>query len=132
SGVVEAVGSDIRNFKPGDRVACGGASASHAELVCIPENLCVPIPENANIDEAAFTTIGAIALQGIRRAELNLGENCVVIGLGIIGQITLRLLKAAGVKAFGIDLKNNLVDLAHQSGAENACLRTDELLEAKV
>lgn len=132
SGVVEAVGSDIRNFKPGDRVACGGASASHAELVCIPENLCVPIPENANIDEAAFTTIGAIALQGIRRAELKLGENCVVIGLGIIGQITLRLLKAAGVKAFGIDLKNDLVDLAHQSGAENACLRTDELLEAKV
>src|SRR5690554_864937 len=132
SGVVAAVGSNITHFKPGDRVACGGASASHAELVCVPENLCVRIPEKANIDEAAFTTIGAIAMQGIRRAELNLGENCVVIGLGIIGQITMRLLKAAGVKAFGIDLKNELVGLAGQSGAENACLRSDELLEAKV
>ncbi|NEN23341.1 Gfo/Idh/MocA family oxidoreductase [Cryomorpha ignava] len=132
SGLVEAVGSNITHFKPGDRVACGGASASHAELVCVPENLCVRIPETANIDEAAFTTIGAIAMQGIRRAELNLGENCVVIGLGIIGQITLRLLKAAGVKAFGIDLKNELVDLAIQSGAENASLRSDELLEAEV
>ena len=101
SGVVVEVGSDITGFKPGDRVACGGASASHAELVCVPENLCVRIPEGADLDQAAFTTIGAIAMQGIRRAELNLGENCVVIGLGIIGQITLRLLKAAGVKAFG-------------------------------
>src|SRR5690554_7767411 len=71
-------------------------------------------------------------MQGIRRAELNLGENCVVIGLAIIGQITLRLLKAAGVKAFGIDLKSELIDLALQSGAENAALRSDELLEAKV
>ncbi len=132
SGVVEQVGSGVNGFKPGDRVACGGASASHSELVCVPENLCVKIPNNAELDQAAFTTIGAIAMQGIRRAELNLGENCVVIGLGIIGQITLRLLKAAGVKAFGIDLKQELIDLAHQSGAENATLRSDELLEAKV
>ena len=132
SGVVEQVGSDVKNFKPGDRVACGGASASHSELVCVPENLCVQVPESAELYQAAFTTIGAIAMQGIRRAELNLGENCVVIGLGIIGQITLRLLKAAGVKAFGIDLKTELVNLALQSGAQNATLRSDELLEAKV
>lgn len=132
SGVVIEVGSGVNNFKPGDRVACGGASASHAELVTVPENLCVSIPDDAALDEAAFTTIGAIAMQGIRRAELNLGENAVVIGLGIIGQITLRLLKAAGVKTFGIDLKEDLVNLAIQSGAENASLRSDELLEAKV
>ncbi len=132
SGVVEQVGSEVKNFKPGDRVACGGASASHAELVTIPENLCVQIPDSAELSQAAFTTIGAIAMQGIRRAELNLGENCVVIGLGIIGQITLRLLKAAGVKTFGIDLKSELIDLAFQSGAQNATLRSDELLEAKV
>ena len=132
SGVVVEVGSGITGFKPGDRVACGGASASHAELVCVPENLCVRVPEGADLDQAAFTTIGAIAMQGIRRAELNLGENCVVIGLGIIGQITLRLLKASGVKAFGIDLKQDLVDLAFQSGAVNAALRTDETLESKV
>ncbi len=132
SGVVEKVGEGVKNFKPGDRVACGGASASHAELVTIPENLCVSIPDAAAIDEAAFTTIGAIAMQGIRRAELNLGENAVVIGLGIIGQITLRLLKSAGVRTFGIDLKEDLVDLAFQSGAENATVRGDELLEAKV
>src|SRR5690554_6513877 len=132
SGVVAAVGSNITHFKPGDRVACGGASASHAELVCVPENLCVRVPKGAALDQAAFTTIGAIAMQGIRRAELNLGENCVVIGLGIIGQITLRLLKAAGVKAFGIDLKPELVDLAFRSGANNATLRSDEMLDAKV
>lgn len=132
SGVVESVGTGVNNFKPGDRVACGGASASHAELVTIPENLCVKLSEKVPIDQAAFTTIGAIAMQGIRRAELNLGENCVVIGLGIIGQITLRLLKAAGVRTFGIDLKPDLVSLAQKSGAENAAMRSDETLEAKV
>lgn len=132
SGVVESVGTGVNLFKPGDRVACGGASASHAELVTVPENLCVMLPDHAPTDQAAFTTIGAIALQGIRRAELNLGENCVVIGLGIIGQITLRLLKAAGVRAFGIDLKPDLVALARKSGAGDAAVRSDETLETKV
>lgn len=132
SGVVHSVGANVTNFKPGDLVACGGASAAHAELVAVPENLCVKLPENTPLDQAAFTTIGAIAMQGIRRAELKLGENCAVIGLGIIGQLTLRLLKAAGVRSFGIDLKADLVSLALKSGAEMASTRSDETLESKV
>lgn len=131
SGEVLEVGSGVTGFKVGDKVACGGATASHAELVVVPKNLCVKLPDTTPMDEAAYTTIGAIAMQGIRRADLKLGENCAVIGLGIIGQITLRLLKAAGVKAFGIDLKSQLIDLAKSSGVE-ACLRSDETLEEKV
>ncbi len=132
SGVVLEVGDDVREFKPGDRVACGGASASHAEVVVVPENLCVKIPENAAIDEAAFTTIGAIALQGIRRAELSLGENCVVIGLGLLGQLTMHLLRAAGVRTFGVDLRPELIALSLESGAEDACLRSEETIEARI
>lgn len=131
SGEVLEVGRGVTGFKVGDKVACGGATASHAELVVVPKNLCVKLPDTTPMDEAAYTTIGAIAMQGIRRADLKLGENCAVIGLGIIGQITLRLLKAAGVKAFGIDLKSQLIDLAKSSGVE-ACLRSDETLEEKV
>jgi len=129
AGVVQQVGPGVTAFKPGDRVACGGASASHAELVVVKENLAVHVPDTTPLDEAAFTTIGAIAMQGVRRADLKLGENCAVIGLGLIGQITLRLLKAAGVRAFGIDLKPELIDLALTSGAEGAALRQNELLE---
>jgi len=132
SGKVVSVGAGVSEFKPGDAVACGGASASHAELVAVPKNLCVKLHSNTELDQAAFTTIGAIAMQGIRRADLKLGENCVVIGLGLIGQLTIRLLKAAGVKTFGIDLKDELVDLAHQSGAQEACLRSDELIEERI
>ncbi len=132
AGTVVQVGPGVTNFKPGDRVACGGATASHAELVTVKENLTVHLPESAPLDEAAFTTIGAIAVQGLRRAELKLGENCAVIGLGLIGQITLKLLKAAGVRGFGIDLKPELVELALKSGAEGAALRQNELLESLV
>ena len=132
AGVVVQVGSGVSAFKPGDRVACGGASASHAELVAVKENLVVKLPDAAPTDEAAFTTIGAIAMQGIRRAELKIGENCVVIGLGLIGQITIRILKAAGVNVFGIDLRQDLIDLALQSGADGAVLRSNEMLSGMV
>ncbi len=132
AGIVMDVGEGVRDFKPGDRVACGGTSASHAEAVVVPENLCVKIPEKAPLDQAAFTTIGAIALQGLRRAELSLGENCVVIGLGLLGQLTIRLLQAAGVRAFGVDLRPELVALALQSGAGDACLRSSETIEARI
>ncbi len=132
SGVVMATGEGVRDFRPGDRVACGGSAAAHGEVMCVAENLCVKLPQNAPLDEAAFTTLGAIAMQGLRRAELALGERCAVIGLGLLGQITLRLLKASGVQSFGIDLKPELVDMAATSGAVDACLRNDETLEARV
>jgi polar amino acid transport system substrate-binding protein len=132
SGEVIQVGEGVSGFKPGDKVSCGGASASHAELVVVPKNLCVKLAAGTPLDQAAFTTIGSIAMQGIRRADCVLGENCAVIGLGLIGQLTIRLLKAAGVNAFGVDLKKELVELAQKSGATDACLRNDDLIEERI
>src|SRR5262249_11572750 len=79
AGEVIGVADDITEFKSGDRVACAGAGAVHAEVVCVPKNLCVKIQDDAALNEAAFTTLGAIALQGIRQADLRLGESCAVI-----------------------------------------------------
>lgn len=129
SGTVAAVGAGVREFRVGDRVACGGAGASHAEWVTVPQNLCVPLPDGASADEAAFTTIGAIAMQGVRRAEVSLGECVAVIGLGLIGQLTVQLLRSAGVRAFGIDLRKESVEMAVVSGAEYAAKRSDDTLE---
>jgi len=131
SGEVLSVGKGIRKFKKGDFVACGGATASHGELVVVSENLAVKLKENTPLDQAAFTTVGSIAVQGIRRADLKLGECAVVIGLGLIGQLTLRLLKSAGVKAFGVDLKSELVNFARENGFK-ASLRSNELLEEQI
>lgn len=131
SGEVIAVGKGVEKFKKGDKVACGGATASHGELVVIPENLAVKLMPGTPMDQAAFTTVGSIAIQGIRRADLKLGESAVVIGLGLIGQLTLRLLKAAGVKAYGVDLKPDLIEFAQNNGF-NASLRSDELIEQEI
>jgi polar amino acid transport system substrate-binding protein len=104
-------------FKPGDRVACGGQNyASHAEIVSVPQNLVVKIPYNVSTEEAAFTTLGSIAVQGIRQSGALLGEKICVIGLGLLGQITCRLLKANGCLVSGIDLNENYVDMAKKSG----------------
>ena len=110
-------------FKPGDRVACAGQDfASHAELVSIPQNLVVKIPDNVSSEEAAFTTLGAIALQGVRQAAPTLGEKVCVIGLGLLGQITCQLLQANGCSVFGIDLNDGLIQLAKESGSANEAL----------
>jgi polar amino acid transport system substrate-binding protein len=113
-------------YKPGDRVACGGQDyASHAELVSIPQNLVAKIPDNVTVEEAAFTTLGAIAMQGLRQAEPTLGEKVCVIGLGLLGQITCQLLKANGCSVFGIDFDDRLISLSVQLGAEKAVKRDD-------
>lgn len=117
AGQVIAVGSEIKSIQVGDYVACGGSGAVHAEVVCVPRNLCVQVPKTVDISHAAFTTIAAIAIQGIRQADLRFGENCVVIGLGLIGQLTIQLLKASGIKAIGIDIDARQVELARQNGA---------------
>jgi len=105
AGEVVAIGEGVDHVKPGDRVACGGAGfANHAEVVCIPKNLCVPMPENVEMRHAAFTTLGSIALQSIRVANVRLGENVVIIGLGLVGLMTVQLLRAAGCRVFGIDI----------------------------
>ena len=111
-------------FRPGDRVACGGQDyASHAEVVGIPQNLVARIPDNVSFEEASFTTLGAIALQGVRQASPQLGESVCVIGLGLLGQITCQLLKANGCKVLGIDMSSQLPELARKLGADEAIQR---------
>jgi threonine dehydrogenase-like Zn-dependent dehydrogenase len=104
AGRVIAVGSAVRRFKVGDRVACGGAGwANHAEIVSVPENLATAVPPSVSDTFAAYTTLGAIALQGVRRADVRLGETACVIGLGLIGQLTVQLLRASGCTVIGFD-----------------------------
>ncbi len=115
SGIVVASMDTNGLFKPGDRVACAGQDyASHAEMVAVPQNLVAKIPENVSSEEAAFTTLGVIALQGIRQAEPRLGEKVCVIGLGLLGQITCQLLKANGCSVAGIDLNDGMVQLTKE------------------
>ena len=126
AGEVIAVGELVEGIEVGDRVACAGAGyANHAQVVSVPMNLCAKIPENVSSPQACFTTLGAIALQGIRQAAVNLGENVAVIGLGILGQLTLQMLKASGCRVFGIDIDGDMVNLAKNSGADlktqNSC-----------
>ena len=112
-GRVVAVGRGVTTFKVGDRVASNG---NHAEFVCVPQNLCAKIPDTVTDDEAAFTVIGSIALQGIRNLNPQLGENIVVVGLGLIGLVAAQLLKANGCNVIGTDFDQQKVDMANAFG----------------
>lgn len=112
-GKVVEVGKGVSEFVIGDRVASNG---SHAEFVCIPKNLIAKIPDNVSDDEATFTVIGSIGLQGIRLLKPQFGETIVVIGLGLIGLIAAQLLKANGCKVIGIDFDEQKVELATSMG----------------
>jgi len=114
-GLVADVGSGVSGFAIGDRVASNG---KHAEMVSVPMNLCAKIPDSVTDDEAAFTVIGAIGLQGIRLVQPTLGEAVVVTGLGLIGLVTVQLLRAHGCRVLGIDLDPAKLELAQQFGAE--------------
>jgi len=129
AGDVISVGKDVKNFKVGDKAACGGATAFHADVISVPSNLCVKVPEKVSLKHAAFTTISSIAIQGIRQAGLKFGENCVIIGLGLIGQLTIQILNASGVKAIGVDINENQVIAAKKSGAKFAYSRKQEGLD---
>jgi len=119
SGEVVEVGSNIKIFKVGDFVACAGAGiANHAEYVSCPKNLAVKILNKEFLKQSSITTIGSIALQGIRRANLKLGETVCVIGLGLIGQLTVQLAKLSGCKVFGIDIDNSKLELAKKFGCD--------------
>jgi len=125
AGTVAAVGDGITDIAPGDRVACAGANyAVHAEFACVPRLLLAKIPASnseappVSFEEAAFGTLGAICLHGIRTAEAALGETVAVIGLGLLGQITVQLLRIAGCRVLGMDLVQQRADLARQNGAE--------------
>lgn len=123
AGIVIETGNGVTDLRPGDRVACAGTDyASHAEVISVPRNLCVRLPENLSFEAGAFGTLGAIALQGVRLAEPTLGESVVVIGLGLVGQLTVQLLKANGCRVFGVDIDESRVQLANVCGAEQGCV----------
>jgi predicted dehydrogenase/threonine dehydrogenase-like Zn-dependent dehydrogenase len=126
AGVVAAVADDVTEFQVGDRVACAGVGyASHAEVLSVPKNLCVHLPEGVSFESGAYGTLGAIALQGVRLAEPTLGESVVVIGLGLVGQLTVQLLKANGCRVFGLDLDQSRVALALELGADKAAVSNE-------
>lgn len=119
AGRVVAVGGRVEGFAVGDRVACAGAGiANHAELIDVPVNLAVKVPEGVSAEDASTVTLGAIALQGVRRAAPTLGETIVVVGLGILGQLTVQLLKANGCRVVGIDPDAGRVAAAEGCGLD--------------
>jgi predicted dehydrogenase len=115
---------DVAAFRVGERVACNGR---HAEVVCVPGHLCARVPDNVSDEDAAFTALGAIALQGIRLLRPTLDEAIVVIGLGLIGQLTARLLRANGCRVLGVDPDPERLALARTAGADTVAALADPL-----
>ncbi len=119
AGTVIDAGRGVEGFSKGDWVACVGSGyASHAEIVCVPQNFCAKIPEGVDFESAAFVALGGIALEAVRLAELSLGSRVVVIGLGLLGQIAIQLLRAAGCHVFGADLAPAKIQMALEHGLE--------------
>ncbi len=119
AGVVLKVGKNIEGLKRGDRVAAAGAGkANHAEIIAVPKNLVIKIPQKVDFRQAASVTLGSIALQGVRQADPKLGDKVVVVGLGLIGLLTTQILKANGCHVIGIDLDKNRLKMAKDLGAD--------------
>lgn len=117
AGVVVEVGADSRGFRVGDQVACAGAGvANHAEVVAVPVNLAVKVPEGLDLGQASTVTLGAIALQGVRRVEPTLGETVAVIGLGILGQLAMQMLRANGCRVIGVDPDARRLEVGKRTG----------------
>jgi predicted dehydrogenase/threonine dehydrogenase-like Zn-dependent dehydrogenase len=124
AGVVIEAGSRVAGLRPGDRVACaGGGHAVHAELNYVPANLCVRLPDAVTFEAGAFATVGSIALQGVRQSEARIGERVAAIGLGLVGQLTCRILAAGGCEVVGLDVVDDLVDRARVAGVRSAYTR---------
>lgn len=118
AGVVLEVGERVRGLAPGDCVACGGGEyAVHADIVQVPGNLCVPLPKNVEFETGAFATIASVAMHGVRQADVRLAERVAVIGLGLVGQLTGQILRAAGCFVAGVDLSPSLVEKARSIGS---------------
>jgi predicted dehydrogenase/threonine dehydrogenase-like Zn-dependent dehydrogenase len=132
AGTIVAVGEGVTDLQPGDRVSCAGAGfAVHAELACVPRLLVGRIParnaaEEVPFDQAAFATLGAVALHGIRTAEVALGDTVAVVGLGLLGHLTVQLLKAAGCRVLGLDIDKSRAELAAHLGADAVAASTSE------
>jgi len=133
AGQVIEVGEGVHDICVGDKVACAGAGyANHAEIVCVPRNLCVKLQEDVDLKKACYNTLGAIALQGVRQADLRLGESCAVIGLGLLGQLTCLMLRAGGIRTFGIDIDENTVEVASRHCCDGAWIRQAPGLASKI
>jgi predicted dehydrogenase/threonine dehydrogenase-like Zn-dependent dehydrogenase len=130
AGVALAVGADVRGIAVGDRVAVGGADAVHAEVDRVPANLCVGLPDAVSFEEGCFACVGSIALHGVRQAGVTLGERVAVLGLGLVGQLTALLLRAAGCRVVGIDLDRASVESAHGLGGIDAGFARGEIGES--
>lgn len=116
AGRVLRTGPRIAGVQPGDLVACGSAAAAHAEVLAVPQNLMVRVPAGVPAEQACFATLGAIAMQGFRQADLRLRERVAIVGMGLVGQLTARLAKAAGCEVLGIDLDPWRLELARAAG----------------
>ena len=130
AGTIIGVGEGVTDLKVGDRVACAGASyAVHAEFACVPRLLVARIRNGSAVsfEDAAFTTLGAVALHGVRTAEAKLGDVVAVIGLGLLGQLTVQILKAAGCRVLGMDIALERAELALRSGADDVSISRDSL-----
>ncbi|HPO15545.1 MAG TPA: bi-domain-containing oxidoreductase [Candidatus Hydrogenedentes bacterium] len=122
AGVIVECAEDVPGFRVGDRVACAGVGyASHAEYNAVPHQLLTPIPDGVDFDEAAFVALGVIAMQGVRRAQLTLGETVVVLGLGLLGQLAAQIVRASGCRVIGCDPIAEKRALAQQLGADVVC-----------
>ena len=133
SGEVIAVGEGVHEFRPGDRVACGGGGyANHAEINFVPRNLAALIPSEVSITAASLTTIGAIALQGVRQSDVHVGETVAVIGAGLVGVLTIQILRAAGCRVVALDLSPQRVARAKEFGAHLSLPTDDPALNSKV
>src|SRR5436190_1321998 len=122
AGTVVAVGSDVDEFRVDDRVACiGEGVATHAEYNAVPRNLVAHVPPNVSLEAASSSAVGAIALQSIRQAKLELGESVAIIGLGLLGQFLVQLCRANGCRVIGVDLDPGKCALAAENGASSAC-----------
>ncbi len=130
SGIIEAIGADVTGFQIGQRVAIAGAGyANHAECNSVPASLVTAIPDDVALDEAAFATMGTVSMHGLRQGEVGLGDVCVVIGLGLVGQLLTQMLAAAGTKVIAIDLSMERCDIAiHHSNAHGAFAPDDNTL----
>jgi predicted dehydrogenase len=133
AGEVISVGEGVHEFRAGDRVACGGGTyANHAEINFVPRNLTVHIPSQVSMAAASLTTIGAIALQGFRQADVGIGETVAVIGAGLVGVLTMQIARAAGCRVVAIDLSPQRVQRAAEFGAHLTLAANDPTLESSI
>ena len=138
-GEVRATGHDVTEFRVGDIVACGGTTACHAEIIAVPANLCSSVDFTDYADDrddylkcAAYNTLGAIAMQGVRQADLRLGESCAIIGMGLLGQLSAVLLRASAVRVIGVDIDSVAVDLGRKYCLDLGIERGDPGIVSKV